>query len=199
MKTADELSKIKRLEYAELWKSKNKEKIKSYKAKWRQKNREKIKKKHSEYYKNNIIKERLRSAEYRANNKDDIKRRMALFYVRDRDKLRERGRRWEKENPEKCSKKRSIRRALKNGAIVGNLRAIDEWEKKWRKSSRLKCYWCKELTNGRKAHLDHILSLSRGGSHSIDNLCVSCASCNLRKHSKPIDVWNRQIANPILL
>lgn len=38
-------------------------------------------------------------------------------------------------------------------------------------------------------HIDHILPWSRGGEHSVENLCVSCASCNLSKGAKTPDEW----------
>lgn len=41
------------------------------------------------------------------------------------------------------------------------------------------CPYC----NGRikKGHLDHIVPLTNGGMHSLDNLVWACAECNMRK------------------
>ena len=45
------------------------------------------------------------------------------------------------------------------------------------------CYYCNcELDE--KKHLDHYIPLSKGGTHSIDNVVWSCASCNLKKGAK---------------
>lgn len=38
-------------------------------------------------------------------------------------------------------------------------------------------------------HIDHIIPWSRGGGHSLENLCVSCASCNLSKGAKTPEEW----------
>ena len=37
--------------------------------------------------------------------------------------------------------------------------------------------------------IDHIVPLSDGGSHSLDNLCVACTSCNCSKGAKDLDEW----------
>lgn len=39
------------------------------------------------------------------------------------------------------------------------------------------------------AHRDHVVPLSRGGSHGIGNLLPACAPCNLTKKSKLLAVW----------
>lgn len=45
------------------------------------------------------------------------------------------------------------------------------------------CYYCeKSLLGG--FHLDHKTPLSKGGLHVLKNMCLSCPSCNLRKHNK---------------
>jgi 5-methylcytosine-specific restriction endonuclease McrA len=43
-----------------------------------------------------------------------------------------------------------------------------------------KCVYC----GGPYEHLDHVVPLSRGGAHSLDNLVPSCAHCNLTKSKK---------------
>lgn len=47
-----------------------------------------------------------------------------------------------------------------------------------------KCYICKnELDHitPRQVHLDHIVPLSKGGSHVLSNVAWACACCNLKK------------------
>lgn len=38
----------------------------------------------------------------------------------------------------------------------------------------------------RRLHLDHVLPRSLGGGDTADNLVVSCALCNMRKHDNPL-------------
>lgn len=48
------------------------------------------------------------------------------------------------------------------------------------------CAYCGSTNN---ISLDHIVPLSRGGSHSIGNLISACMPCNLSKNSKTIMEW----------
>jgi len=49
------------------------------------------------------------------------------------------------------------------------------------------CFVCG--SNGE--HVDHIIPLSRGGRHSIGNLQMLCASCNLSKGNKTMTEWKK--------
>lgn len=40
-----------------------------------------------------------------------------------------------------------------------------------------------------RATIEHILPLSRGGTHTFDNVTLACHSCNVRKNSKTVDEW----------
>jgi 5-methylcytosine-specific restriction endonuclease McrA len=50
------------------------------------------------------------------------------------------------------------------------------------------CFYCHiEVKRGINLHLDHKLPLSRGGSHTIDNLVPACQTCNLKKGTKTVE------------
>jgi 5-methylcytosine-specific restriction endonuclease McrA len=49
------------------------------------------------------------------------------------------------------------------------------------------CQYCGD-TEG-PFHLDHVFPWSRGGTHTADNLTVSCAPCNWSKGSKTVEEW----------
>lgn len=40
-----------------------------------------------------------------------------------------------------------------------------------------------------RMHLDHVKPWSKGGLHSVNNLCVSCANCNMSKGAKTLEDW----------
>ncbi len=115
------------------------------------------------------------------------------------EKSREFHRKWSNKNPEKCSHDRNIRRARLRNATVGDTIVIQKWEKSWRDKQKAKCFWCKETFPSKYCVVDHVVSLSRGGEHSIGNLCISCRRCNSIKHAMPLSLWNDLIAEPSLV
>lgn len=94
---------------------------------------------------------------------------------------------------------RSRRRALLIGATVGDTRVIIAWDKLWKSKRFAICYWCSKKTPTKKCHADHKHPLSRGGQHSIENLCVSCSDCNLRKGARTVESWNETLESPVLI
>jgi 5-methylcytosine-specific restriction endonuclease McrA len=47
-----------------------------------------------------------------------------------------------------------------------------------------KCYYCGKKIAGSNMHLDHVVPISRGGSHASFNWVLACFSCNTSKHNK---------------
>jgi 5-methylcytosine-specific restriction endonuclease McrA len=65
-----------------------------------------------------------------------------------------------------------------------------------------KCYYCgcdlpkdtdytddigRVYSSVRNWHVDHMIPLSRGGDHNINNLVPSCGPCNMKKLTKTAD------------
>jgi 5-methylcytosine-specific restriction endonuclease McrA len=47
------------------------------------------------------------------------------------------------------------------------------------------CFYCDNTAT----QIDHVVPLSRGGSHSVGNIVGSCERCNKQKGSKFIAEW----------
>lgn len=47
-----------------------------------------------------------------------------------------------------------------------------------------KCYWCKTKIDSISASPDHYVPIAKGGKHSINNIVLTCVTCNLRKNAK---------------
>lgn len=41
------------------------------------------------------------------------------------------------------------------------------------------------------ASIEHVTPISKGGTHTWDNVVLACLSCNLRKNAMPVDQWLR--------
>lgn len=90
------------------------------------------------------------------------------------------------------------RRHLKDRRI-GDISGILNWIRSWRTDKIVRCYWCLGRFIGIKCHVDHIEPISLGGSHSLQNLCISCPKCNRAKHDKTVSEWNLFLDEPVLL
>jgi 5-methylcytosine-specific restriction endonuclease McrA len=87
---------------------------------------------------------------------------------------------WEKANPEKVAQKVTRRRALKKSA-----KTFYVSEKELKKLYNSKCFFCSNKADT----IDHVIPLSRGGTHGIGNLLPACRSCNSSKSSRLIMEW----------
>lgn len=130
------------------------------------------------------------SREYAAHNRQTIIEKRRIWRKRNRAKIVEYMRTWRNANRERYSALQAKHRALKKGAQV-NLQAIIAWMKQVRSKKTVRCYYCKQHVPVNAIHFDHIVPLSRGGMHSVENLCVTCAFCNLSKGDKPLRAWIR--------
>lgn len=133
---------------------------------------------------------RKRGAEYKAKNKDRLALWRKGWNAGRKNKIREANRVNRARNPETFRLHQSKRRALKRGATV-NLKSIKTWTSKVRSNIFSVCYYCGNVLDTRLIHIDHIIPLCKGGPHSVENLCVSCAPCNLSKNGKLIQQWIR--------
>lgn len=85
------------------------------------------------------------------------------------------------------------RRALLGGKVnVGSYRFVVQRD-------HSACQYCSLELKPREITIDHILPVSRGGTNDIENLCVSCLPCNLRKFTKLIAPLGEQTKTSIIV
>lgn len=129
-----------------------------------------------------------RSARWRKNNLEKSAEIQHRWYESNKKEFNRNHRKYVKEHPEIYVAASQKRRALKAKSAI-NLAAIQKWMQRVRSSKNSRCYYCSNLVSGSDLHFDHIIPLSKGGPHTVENLCVSCAKCNLTKRAKHITAW----------
>ncbi len=97
---------------------------------------------------------------------------------------RERVKKYKKEHPEFRRHHGHKRRAKLRGSRVGKDAVIRRFIAAIHRTITVSCYYCGCRFSGNKAHVDHVISIARGGAHDITNLCCSCAKCNIDKGAK---------------
>jgi 5-methylcytosine-specific restriction endonuclease McrA len=144
----------------------------------------------------NADKEAERHRRYHAENRETLLPKFRMYqqraYYRDPERFRA-GRRdsWRRmtaeqrqefyrQNREARQVHSDMRRARVIGTTVEPIRRAAIIDRDHRT-----CYLCgrDELTD-RQIHLDHVVPLSRGGTHTADNIRVACRRCNYRKANR---------------
>lgn len=132
----------------------------------------------------NPDKVRAYGKKWRDANPENVQRKNKTYKTEHRDRLKPindaRTKQWRRDNPEKVWKLTNERRARKKNA-PGSHTATQLVELLQRQN--FQCVACGTSLET-KRHLDHIVSLSRGGSNDISNLQWLCPSCNARSTIK---------------
>lgn len=195
-----ERNREKRREVCRAAHEKNREKYRAQANAYRKANQERIRKRKAAYYASNR-EEILKSRKMKPTMRDPeaTRQQKAAYYQKNKAARRLRGKLYYSANKLVYSKSRERRRARQLGATIGDEKVITRWKKSWRAKSRVLCFWCRGSFSPKACHSDHIMPLSKGGAHSIENLCIACRSCNSSKQAAPLSQWNGRIAEPVLL
>lgn len=146
------------------------------------------------FYNDRRSKEKIRAYNSR---RDKEKMRLATKLRRQNDpSLREREscqqRNWRAKNPEKVRVHLATRRAIKaNASGSHTVKDIQEIFL----AQKGKCAYFRRCETSIKSeyHVDHIISLSKGGSDSRSNLQLLCPPCNCRKNAKDPIIFAQEI------
>lgn len=137
-----------------------------------------------------------RSKAYWAANPEKQKTALKKFRDKDPAAYRKYQREWAAQerlkHPERVKSRRVAsqqrRRARQRGSTV-DLIGIESWMKEIRTLPFARCHWCGTKVKGRLICFDHVIPLSKGGSHTIGNLAASCRHCNSTKQAREIAKW----------
>ncbi len=109
---------------------------------------------------------------------------------RNRKLVREKHREWSRSTDGRAwYQERDHRRRAQEKQTQVDPSGIKAWMKEIRALPFVRCHWCGTKVKGRAVRFDHVVALSRGGGHTIGNLCASCNHCNLTKHARALSDW----------
>ncbi len=154
------------------WKRNNQERQLANTKAWREANPDKVK----QYREKPEVREQERAAalDWKRRNPERVKATSAA---------------WRVNNPEKARIKDQRRRAKKLDAVCGtpiNKEGID----RLLSDQKGLCAYCKRELDG-NYHIDHFVPLAQDGAHSLENILLSCPTCNLQKGAKsPLSFMN---------
>jgi len=151
------------------------------------------------YHQENIEKEKARWQKYSQNNREKINAHKKIYDSQNPKKIREYSQKYYKKNQGKCrescrqyqAKNRDSftdrsrrRRAIKRSVTIEKFSSLEIFQR-----DQWVCQICKKGVNRRlkcphplSKSLDHIIPLSRGGSHSKINVQLVHLVCNERAH-----------------
>lgn len=94
---------------------------------------------------------------------------------------------WQKQHPEetKAYKKNN---KYKRREVVSNSGITPKELSVWETTQPKICTYCNKMCKT-DYQIDHIEPLSKGGKHSIDNLTISCPTCNQSKSNTSLLLW----------
>ncbi len=191
-------------EYQKEYAIKNKQRTTKYKKEYYKKNKSILQEKGKAYYVDNL--EKIKK--YKEENSEKIKKSKKLSNLKHKEKISKYRKEYRLKNKEKIKKyhseymssekglmsARNSRHKRKFLRLNGSDNTIPD-RVRYPLSKELqdlldiqnnKCNNCGcSLTEGK--HLDHWVPLSKGGTHSIDNVVWLCPTCNMSKHNKVPD------------
>lgn len=122
---------------------------------------------------------------FRADNRVAVLAERADYYRKNRSSVLSRMQRWQQNNPDKVraiASRRRVRKlnAFEDGSVTPEaVQAVFE-------SFGCRCAYC-----GSDGPLqeEHVVPVSKGGPHIIENIVPACQSCNASKGDAEVDVW----------
>lgn len=135
-------------------------------------------------------------ARYRKANREALREQEYQRYWNDPEKAREvqkeRSARYRQTERGKATKRMSEHRRRARKASQGTEDYTKEDLDQMYQAQNKRCWWCgKKL--GRNYHIDHRIPISRGGSDTLDNICLVHAHCNWSKGAKMPWEWTGRL------
>jgi len=153
---------------------------------WRAANRERYLEQSRKLYHQDIESNRAYKREEARRNREQRKQYANKRRAENYEKVISIERASRERNKEKNRPAKNARQQVRNRIVQGKTFNISD--KDLRKLYNQPCSFCGTKEN---LSVDHIIPLSRGGSHSIGNMMTLCRSCNSSKGNKTVVEWKK--------
>ena len=174
--------------YCKAWRTKYPERHKAAYTAWRTANKERVKATFKKYYEATRERQLAYTQAWTAANLEKAREAKRAWHAAHSVMQNLKVKQWRKNNPEAVRASLAARRARKRNApgtyTAADIQRIGDTQK-WR------CGWC-AIPCKHDYHVDHVVSLAKGGSNWPRNLLISCAPCNAKKNAAdPLDFARR--------
>lgn len=103
------------------------------------------------------------------------------------ERAKEHARNYHKRHPELARRANNLRYQRMGGNRLTDADIDNQF-----KSQNGLCWWCGKPA-GDDWEIDHRIPLSRGGTHTLGNICISCQHCNRSKNNKMPWEWSGRL------
>lgn len=157
-----------RREQKRAWKARNPERDKEHWLRWRAKQPEGTLPYQRRWYEQDPERNREQRRVWKEANRDKVNEAERLRYAANIEVARQRAREYQ-------HRRRGMRGPVSVETMARTLELLDH-----------ACTYCGSIE---KIEIDHIVPLSRGGTHEPENLAPACRACNRSKGAKLLSEW----------
>lgn len=130
-----------------------------------------------------------RAKVWREQNSEHVRDYYQRYYAENYEYIRAKGAEWQKNNPEK-SRIRNQRRRARKRSVETEMFSKQDLTNHFDDIGAYACVYC----DGPYQQDDHVVPISKGGPHTIDNMVPSCKTCNIiKKDTDPVEFISRVI------
>lgn len=172
----------------------NRDRIMAYQAEYREQNKTQLYAQKAEYRKQNADRINFIQTRYRIEHPDKVRAQKRRCYEAKKDEYNARVRLNQRANPERTNrwkrawaqrnpdKKREMRMRYNARKVAATIEPVD-YAAIYHRDHGI-CHICHNPVPKSRLHYDHVIPLSKGGTHTEANIKVSHARCNLKKGAK---------------
>jgi len=139
------------------------------------------------YQQKNKERKRLYDKHYIEANKERIAKRFKEYYHKNKEARKAYIKKWQEANKELVNSYKKNNK-YKRREIVNSSSLSSKDLREWVESQTKVCTYC-HIPCEDSFQIDHIVPLCKEGTHTLDNLTISCPKCNREKSGRLLEDW----------